>query len=169
VLFAAIAILAIYATFCVSVGYFTFSPLSNVVGIKPKAGFRVQLSDVLAFPIFFQLAFGILNWSMPDMRWNFRLGVVVFAVILSISTVSWIYGIRILRRMNTRSWKKRLTLLGLTMPVGLMISGLAMPYIFMCQTPHHFVARFLVVFGVAFAVRSTSVWVSQQPSAPETA
>ena len=160
-LFAGIAILEMYAISCLAVGYFVFSPLHDILRIKPEPCFKVQLTDMLAFPIFFQLAYAILNWSMPDIAWSFRLGVYVSTTFILVSTVIWIYGVRILWRLNTRSWKKRLTFLGVTMPVGVSVSGLAMPYVFICQTPHHFLARLAVLFGTALLVRLTGTWVSR--------
>ena len=155
----AILIIVAYLGSTAGVGYLIFSPYKTVIARKPLHGKRFQLTDLFAFFLSFQLGFAAINLIFPDIRWNTETALFAMAVLLLISGLAWVYGLRIIWRANITAAFKRIVLLGLVMPFGFVISAAFLPLLISVESALWIFARLVCLVSLILLLRYLGVWV----------
>ncbi len=151
------------------VAYLIFSPFKFIARTRPNDGARFQITDLLAIFIPFQVGFSSLDLIFPGINWNASVAMYVCSILMLITGIAWIYGMRLLWRMEVRNWIKRVALLGIVMPAGLVISSTSMPILMSVQSLEQTVIRLFVLSGTIVFLRFVAVWVRPDTTASSTA
>ena len=154
-----ILIIAAYFVSMVGVGYFIFSPFKKAIARKPLRGNRFQLTDLFAFLLSFQLGFGAISLTFPDIKWNTKTALFTTTVLLLISGLAWMYGLRIIWRTNTTAVIKRIVFMGLIMPFGFFVPVAIFPLLMTVESTLSFFVRLVSLVSITLVLRYLGVWV----------
>ncbi|MCP4094762.1 MAG: hypothetical protein GY880_27785 [Planctomycetaceae bacterium] len=165
-------LVAVYFASVFVIGHIVFSPLKSDASKPPTPGVRFQLTDMLAIFFPFQLGFAAINLFLPDIQWNVAIAIATTIVLLLITGLTWIYGMRLLWRMKVHQAKKRVALLGIVMPIGCVLSATALPILASVHSLYDFLFRAAAVLFMSWILRRLVVWIrsnqfAQDPTAPD--
>lgn len=149
----------VYFAVTVLVGYLIFSPFQHVAAAKRVTSRRFLMSDLLAIFLTFQMGFAGINYLFDDIVWNVSSAVTVSSSLLVLAFVSWLYGLRLLWRMDVEHWVKRIALLGVVMPGGFVVSGIAFPVLATSTSAFSVMSRLAIIAALVFAIRALVFWV----------
>ena len=156
--------LALYFATVFRVGYFIFSPFHSIFTSPPVKGGRWQLCDFLSAFLPFQIGFALINAIFTDISWHISVASALSGGLLIISTLSSLYGMRILWRSDIQETRKRVALLGFLMPFGFVVPLLAFPILMTSESVFSLITRAFLVFllvGESPVVDGFSDWEEQ--------
>jgi len=146
-----------YIITTMAIGCAIFSPIRHVISHAPLPGNRVQTIDMFALPIPLQIGLALLSQS-ESVRWNVYSFSMAFVVLSAISVVIWCYGQRILRRTTVVDWRKRLAMLGVVMPLGLITATTVGPLSIASVFNGNPTYTVLVSVAIVLFLRFTVIW-----------
>ena len=151
--------LPVYCLSVFAVGYAIFSPFKLIVAKTPDAGARFQLVDMFSACLPIPTGLTVLNTIFPDIDWNVSAAVSTIFVLLVINGLTWVYGVRLLRRMTRKSSHKRIAMLGFMMPIGTVVPAIALPVLLNVENIQQFAIRLLVLAAIIVLLRYTGCWI----------
>ena len=137
-----------------------FSPFNAATGVAQQSR-TYQLADVFAFFVSFQCGYAVQKLFFPDLKATTGTGFLI-GLTFFICIVAWIYGIRLVWRLGIQAPSKRIALLGLVMPFGIIIPAIAFPILNSSWTNYPFFLRLAVLIALSIVLRCVSLWILER-------
>jgi hypothetical protein len=161
-------LLAYFASVAIS-GYVVFSPFRVHLESKPAQGGRFQIMDLLAIFIPIQIGLAALKTIFADVNWYPELAVLVATAFFVAIFLAWLYGVRLLSRINVNNAAKRVAFLGVVVPLGFLTCATSFLFLVLAESTAQALVRLLVIVTLLLGLRWLGSWVlSQRSSDPRT-
>lgn len=151
-------ILAYFASGAIS-GYVVFSPFRFQLQANPIHRGKFQISDLLAVFIPIQIGLASLNTLFADVKWYPVLAILVGTAFSIAVSLAWLYGLRLLARINVNNAAKRVLFLGVVVPLGFTLSATSFLIVVLAASIPQSLVRLLLIVTILLGLRWLGLWV----------
>lgn len=143
-------------TFCI-VGSAIFGPLFRYTAVSDPSR-KIYITDVAGLLVNFQIGFASLNFWLPGIKWNTSIAGWTIAWILIFSGLPWFYGLRFLWKAGVEHRWKRLVVLCLVMPLGVVTTVAGILVVVSMSTVFDGILRMAALIAIVFVLRHLGQW-----------